>query len=137
MIVSLLAVLLGIGLAVALWDRHRRITAAAVALAEAVEQQDYWRHEFDSAVAHAADVTASLDTALARVAEHETTRTGGAPSDVPAELQAQIAGWIQEQETRWPERSGEAKRHQVYAAAVKAAPTVSKRAISQAIEGAL
>ncbi len=44
---------------------------------------------------------------------------------------------IHEQETRWPERSGEAKRHQVYAALIDAFPGVSKRAISRAIEDAL
>lgn len=42
-----------------------------------------------------------------------------------------------EQERYWPERSGEAKRHQVYAALMKRFPGESKRVIARAIEAAL
>lgn len=44
---------------------------------------------------------------------------------------------VQEQETRWPDRSGEAKRHQVYAQLLDAFPETPKRALSRAIEDAL
>lgn len=42
-----------------------------------------------------------------------------------------------EQDMRWPDRSGEAKRHQVYAALVKEYPDLSRRRLSRAIEEAL
>lgn len=44
---------------------------------------------------------------------------------------------VQAQETRYPSRSGEAKRHQVYAELVKLFPDRTKRAIAVAIEAAL
>lgn len=44
---------------------------------------------------------------------------------------------VNEQDARWPERSGEAKRHQVYALLLKEFPDTSKRSVSRAIEDAL
>lgn len=41
------------------------------------------------------------------------------------------------QNDRWPDRSGEAKRHQVFAQLIDAFPTTSKRALARAIEDAL
>lgn len=41
------------------------------------------------------------------------------------------------QDRDWPDRSGEAKRHQVYAALLKLFPSRTKREISKAIEDAL
>lgn len=41
------------------------------------------------------------------------------------------------QEANWPERSGESKRHQVYAQLLKDFPSASRRDISRAIEDAL
>jgi hypothetical protein len=44
---------------------------------------------------------------------------------------------VQEQNQRWPDRDGEAKRHQCYARLVKEFPTRAKREIARAIEDAL
>lgn len=43
----------------------------------------------------------------------------------------------QEQQDQYPERSGESKRHQVFAALLKAHPDAPKRAVALAIEAAL
>lgn len=50
---------------------------------------------------------------------------------------ARAVALTREQESRWPERSGEAKRHQVYALLLKEFPDTSKRSVSRAIEDAL
>lgn len=42
-----------------------------------------------------------------------------------------------EQQEQYPERSGESKRHQVFAALLKAHPNATKRAVALAIEAAL
>lgn len=52
-------------------------------------------------------------------------------------LLARAVALVAEQEARWPDRDGEAKRHQVYAALIKAFPGESKRVIARAIEDAL
>lgn len=61
------------------------------------------------------------------------------PADAPAlgPVAALARVLVQEQETRWPERSGEAKRHQVYAQLLDVFPGTPKRALSRAIEDAL
>ena len=43
----------------------------------------------------------------------------------------------QEQQEKWPERSGEGKRHAVYAALIKLFPEASHRSLSRAIEDAI
>ena len=52
-------------------------------------------------------------------------------------LLARAVALAAEQDARWPDRDGEAKRHQVYAALIKAFPGESKRVIARAIEDAL
>lgn len=42
-----------------------------------------------------------------------------------------------EQETRWPDRSGEGKCHAVYGALLKAFPALPKRTLRRAIEDSL
>ena len=48
-----------------------------------------------------------------------------------------VKPFCNEQNDRWPDRSGEAKKHAVYAHAIKLLPDVPKRDVSLAIELAL
>lgn len=60
------------------------------------------------------------------------------PPALPADAVLTLARTlVQEQETRWPDRSGEAKRHQVYAALLEMFPATPKRTLSRVIEAAL
>lgn len=116
---------------------RRRMLAV---LDAALTARDTWKQDYEGAREYGNELTRQLKTAQACLAALETqTVPSAAPvlAGIPMELQTQIQGWIKEQDTRWPERSGEAKRHQVYAAALKAAPDISKRAIARAIEAAL
>lgn len=52
-------------------------------------------------------------------------------------LEFRAVALTQWQDGHWPDRDGEAKRHQVYAQLVKEWPDTSRREISRAIETAL
>lgn len=59
-----------------------------------------------------------------------------APDDASPLLQrARVLA--QEQDAKWPDRDGEAKRHQVYSRLLKEFPTRAKREIARAIEDAI
>ncbi|HND25058.1 MAG TPA: hypothetical protein PK229_12115 [Rhodocyclaceae bacterium] len=59
------------------------------------------------------------------------------PVTTPDAVSVLARALVQDQQARWPERSGEAKRHQVYAQLIDAFPDTPKRALSRAIEDAL
>jgi hypothetical protein len=56
---------------------------------------------------------------------------------IPRDALFEAAKALVAQQQQWPDRSGEAKRHQVYAALLKAHPTAQRRAVALAIEAAL
>lgn len=57
------------------------------------------------------------------------------PESTPFERRAiELA---REQEDRWPERDGEAKRHQVYARLIKEFPEMRRRVLARVIEDAV
>ena len=55
----------------------------------------------------------------------------------PSVVQLRAQALTEEQDARWPERSGEAKRHQVYSRLLKDFPETPRRILARAIEDAL
>lgn len=64
-------------------------------------------------------------------------RLGGWRSDIRADVIDFARHCIAEQQARWPERDGEAKRAVVYRQLTNAFPSEPKRVLSRAIEEAL
>lgn len=62
---------------------------------------------------------------------------GGWEPVVPPDILALAREGVEEQNTRWPSRDGEAKRAAVYRTLINVYPDVSKRLISRAIEEAV
>ena len=73
---------------------------------------------------------------LRRIADWLDPQPAAALTHVPALLDL-ARRLVREQDDRWPDRSGEAKRHQVLAQLIDAFPATSKRLLSRAIEDAL
>ena len=80
---------------------------------------------------------AAIAETLTRVAEVTAALVPPPPPPIPADaLGARAWELVREQDTV-PDRSGESKRHQVYARLIKEFPDVPKRVLARAIEDAV